>query len=154
MEPGSECALRPARFARATRARSSREDRMSGEDASKVGKADPDFDPESEEKNMTKEQHARAIRADRGGENPEQSLLDALEDYIILCGGEPLEDVSRLRIDIALRSTRYRLSRIRGYHSGPYPRPDRAFRRALPRGERQRERHFSTFSNSLAQNGD
>ena len=74
---------------------------MSGEDASKVGKADPDFDPELEEKNMTKEQHARAIRADRGGENPEQSLLDALEDYIILCGGEPLEDVSRLRIDIA-----------------------------------------------------
>lgn len=144
----------PARFARATRARSSREDRMSGEDASKVGKADPDFDPELEEKNMTKEQHARAIRADRGSENPEQSLLDALEDYIVLCGGEPLEDVSRLRIDIALRSTRYRLSRIRGYHSGPYPRPDRAFRRALPRGERQRERHFSTFSNSLAQNGD
>ena len=105
---------------------------MSGEDASKPGKADPDFDPVLEEKNMTKEQHARAIRADRGGENPEQSLLDALEDYIILCGGEPLEDVSRLRIDIALRSTRYRLSRIRGYHSGPYPRPDRAFRRALP----------------------
>lgn len=122
---------------------------MSGEDASKPGKADPDFDPVLEEKNMTKEQHARAIRADRGGENPEQSLLDALEDYIILCGGEPLEDVSRLRIDIALQSTRYRLSRIRGYHSGPYPRPDRAFRRALPRGERHRERHFSTFSNSM-----
>ena len=53
---------------------------MSGEDASKPGKADPDFDPVLEEKNMTKEQHARAIRADRGGENPEQSLLDALED--------------------------------------------------------------------------
>ena len=111
---------------------------MSGEDASKPGKADPDFDPVLEEKNMTKEQHARAIRADRGGENPEQSLLDALEDYIILCGGEPLEDVSRLRIDIALQSTRYRLSRIRGYHSGPYPRPDRAFRRAPPRGARPR----------------
>ena len=53
---------------------------MSGEDASKPGKADPDFDPVLEEKNMTKEQHARAIRADRGGENPEQSLLDALEE--------------------------------------------------------------------------
>ena len=31
---------------------------MSGEDASKPGKADPDFDPVLEEKNMTKEQHA------------------------------------------------------------------------------------------------
>ena len=61
---------------------------MSGEDAAKPTAADPDFDPALEEKNMTKEAQARSIRADRNAENPEQSLLDALEDYMILCGGE------------------------------------------------------------------
>ena len=42
---------------------------------------------------MSKEQHARAIRADRNADDPEQSLLDALEDYMVLCGGDPLADV-------------------------------------------------------------
>ena len=77
---------------------------MSGEDAAKPTAADPDFDPALEEKNMTKEAQARSIRADRNAENPEQSLLDALEDYMILCGGDPLEDVSDPRVDIAPQS--------------------------------------------------
>jgi hypothetical protein len=42
---------------------------------------------------VSKEQHARAIRADRGAENPEQSLLDALADYMVLCGGDALAEV-------------------------------------------------------------
>lgn len=48
---------------------------------------------------MSKVQHARAIRASRSAENPEQSLLDALEDYMILCGGDPLGEVRRDRIE-------------------------------------------------------
>ena len=74
---------------------------MSGEDAAKPTAADPDFDPALEEKNMTKEAQARSIRADRNAENPEQSLLDALEDYMILCGGDPLED--GWRVDMKMR---------------------------------------------------
>lgn len=42
---------------------------------------------------MSKEQHARAIRADRNADDPAQSLLDALEDYMVLCGGDHLADV-------------------------------------------------------------
>ena len=40
-----------------------------------------------------KEVAARSIRADRHAENPEQSLLDALDDYMVLCGGERLAEV-------------------------------------------------------------
>mgnify|MGYP001971375429 CR=1 FL=1 len=59
---------------------------------------DPDFAPPPK---MTKEQHARAIRADRGADDPERSLLDALDDYVVLCGGEPLED--GWRVDMKMR---------------------------------------------------
>ena len=98
---------------------------MSGEDAAKPTAADPDFDPALEEKNMTKEAQARSIRADRNAENPEQSLLDALEDYMILCGGDPLEDVSDPRVDIAPQSPPRDPAQIGPRTSRPDPPPDR-----------------------------
>ena len=49
------------------------------------------------------EQAARAIRADRTAENPQQSLLDALDDYMVLCGGQPLAEVRcRVFLGVAL----------------------------------------------------
>ena len=116
---------------------------MSGEDAAKPTAADPDFDPALEEKNMTKEAQARSIRADRNAENPEQSLLDALEDYMILCGGDPLEDVSDPRVDIAPQSPPRDPVQIGPRTSRPDPPPDR-IARPTPRA---RPSHASaTFS--------
>ena len=50
-------------------------------------------DPAASSDARSKEQQAKKIRADRSAEDPQQSLLDALGDYMVLCGGDPLEDV-------------------------------------------------------------
>ena len=127
---------------------------MSGEDAAKPTAADPDFDPAVEEKHMTKEAQARSIRADRNAENPEQSLLDALEDYMILCGGDPLEDVSDPRVDIAPQSSPRDLAQIGPNTSRPDPPPDR-IARPTPRA---RPAHaaplFIHFFEMVKENGD
>lgn len=122
---------------------------MSGEDAAKPTAADPDFDPALEEKNMTKEAQARSIRADRNAENPEQSLLDALEDYMILCGGDPLEDVSDPRVDIAPQSPPRDPVQIGPRTSRPDPPPDRTAR-PTPRA---RPAHASAAVHPLFRNG-
>jgi hypothetical protein len=62
-------------------------------------KGTPDDD---ESKKKAKEQAAKAIRADRSAENPEQSLLDALDDYMVLCGGDPLAEVRHYRVEQSL----------------------------------------------------
>ena len=127
---------------------------MSGEDAAKPIAADPDFDPALEEKNMTKEAQARSIRADRNAENPEQSLLDALEDYMILCGGDPLEDVSDPRVDIAPQSPPRDPAQIGARTSRPDPPPDHTARptpRARPSHASATVHHFFEM---VKENGD
>jgi hypothetical protein len=63
-----------------------------GKDASAAAKASAD----------EKELLARGIRADRSADDPKQSLLDALGDYMVLCGGDPIDD--KWRVEMKMRT--------------------------------------------------
>ena len=49
-----------------------------------------------------KELLARGIRADRTADDPKRSLLEALGDYMVLCGGDPIDD--KWRVEMKMRT--------------------------------------------------
>jgi len=63
-----------------------------GNDASAAAKASAD----------EKELLARGIRADRTADDPKRSLLEALGDYMVLCGGDPIDD--KWRVEMKMRT--------------------------------------------------
>ena len=63
-----------------------------GNDASAAAKASAD----------EKELVARGIRADRTADDPKRSLLEALGDYMVLCGGDPIDD--KWRVEMKMRT--------------------------------------------------
>ena len=72
-------------------------------DKDKAGTSKDTADPKGSNADEKQKEHlARGIRADRNADDPKQSLLDALGDYMVLCGGDSVND--EWRVEMKMRT--------------------------------------------------